>query len=121
MGRRQTHADNALTHTVPAEPPPLQRIMPNSPETVAIASAAIARVEGVHIMISAAMRGSTPDVSSWRRQQLRQLETKPKGERELVVPRARCGVHRDGEDAQPRARMKSSCRQHSRTVAGVWL
>ena len=44
--------------------------MPDSPEPVAIASAANARVEGVHIMISATMRGTTPDVSSWRSQQL---------------------------------------------------
>ena len=119
-----THGDRL--YCVPKQPyyvneHELQRIMPNSPEPVAIASAANARVEGVHIMISATMRGTTPDVSSWRSQQFRQLETKPKGERELVVPSARCGVHRDGEDAQPRARMKSSCRQHSRTVAGVWL
>ena len=63
----------------------LQRIMSNSPEPVAIASAANARVEGVRIMISATMCGTAPDVSSWRRQQLRQLETKPKGERALVV------------------------------------
>ena len=95
--------------------------MSHSPEPIAIARAANARVEGIRIMISATTCRPALDGSPLRGQQLRQLETKPKGERELIVPSACCGMHRDGEDAQPRARMKSPCRQHSRAVAVVWL
>ena len=70
----------------------LQSVMSHSPKPVAIASAANARVESVRIVISATVCRTALDGYPLCRQQLRQLESKPKGKRELVVPCACRGV-----------------------------